>query len=683
MSELRKVLQEEYSKKESLMSTDSLIEMIEEMMILGESLGILTEIESAPGTIAGAEAHIQRERILRRVPIPQFSELGWGTAATGDGVQIAIPSSVERSALALYLNNIGGTNLKEKIENLNGFINDPPVDDIKASMSFLVFYRTLSMIIHHFNPSSAGFLFESFLAVLLDSDRGRQVPASDGKTIADIIVQAPGADGTEVYISIKLYSETSLTVGGSFRQLIDDLTGDYNPMQYLVVTKGINADTREVNRLNFYSFTLNRDNVVGAFHFLNPRLLKVPDIFSSENAVEYARMQQLPDDNPDSLEKYLTLPPKALRDITNNFEGFKQKFVGNLNTIDDAIAEKMIVLNGEIEVHNKGLDDRGSTRALRWTPIEKGALPMQDIEEIFLLNVAENYDDKGKLRGAPKDIYMFSGAGSSTTKRGRTYKQWNSVINAMTVKTMTSITGADATNDNKKKRDTALKNHIFGLYKGAITVAYQESMPGQPEESDTSTPAGVGLREQKIANLYGSSAIAGDGARDLLVSLQTSPEKYARALKATAGYQFEEQFEFRKTKLLDLLKSNLVPVEPPGNDPDAPGAFVSLEVGSDKVYKVVSEVLAGIDMSLNTIFDQLELLQDNINKYVAGGLTESSVALKAEKNADVISDKTAQVRTEAAGNEIPKASSGGVGLGKTVRRTGRASPIGRWRFGRE
>jgi len=659
MSELRKVLQEEYSKKESLMSTDSLIEMIEEMMILGESLGILTEIESAPGTIAGAEAHLQRERILRRVPIPQFSELGWGTAATGDGVQIAIPSSVERSALALYLNNIGGTNLKEKIENLNGFINDPPVDDIKASMSFLVFYRTLSMIIHHFNPSSAGFLFESFLAVLLDSDRGRQVPASDGKTIADIIVQAPGADGTEVYISIKLYSETSLTVGGSFRQLIDDLTGDYNPMQYLVVTKGINADTREVNRLNFYSFTLNRDNVVGAFHFLNPRLLKVPDIFSSENAVEYARMQQLPDDNPDSLEKYLTLPPKALVDITNNFEQFKEQVTESLADVDSSIGRMINARNEEIKGLNSALQ---STRAkTAWSSLAKDAIPAREITNIFLQNVEENYDDKGKLKGAPRDIYMFSGAGSAKlTRLGKTYKQWDSVTKAMLDKTMENITGG-VRGAVTPSQLTLLSREIRTHYITIITNAFQAAMPRQPEESDTPTPAEVSLREQKIANLYGSSAITGDGARDLLVRLQASPEKYARALKATAGYQFEEQFEFRKTKLLDLLKSNLVPAEPPGNDPDAPGAFVSLEVGSDKVYKVVSEVLAGIDMSLNTIFDQLELLQDNINKYVAGGLTESSVALKAEKNADVISDKTAQVRTEAAGNEIPKASSGGRG----------------------
>jgi len=209
-----------------------------------------------------------------------------------------------------------------------------------------------------------------------------------------------------------------------------------------------------------------------------------------------------------------------------------------------------------------------------------------------------------------------------------------------------------------------------------------------PQESDDQSDDVTNLRDAKNAILYGVDAIEGDAAKALLESLRDpSPDKYNRALKATEGYQKEWQFEFRKTKLLELLeRADLVQLDyVAGNDPDAPGAFASLEVGRDKVYGVVKKVLAGIDRSLDTIFDQLELLQGNINKYVAGGLTESPVAVAAENNARVISDKTAQVRTEAEGIGTPKASSGGVGLGKTVRRTGRESPVGRvkWQENKE
>ena len=72
------------------------------------------------------------------------------------------------------------------------------------------------------------------MAVLLDADTGRQIPASAAATIADIVVEKGGRP-----ISLKLYREGSLKVGGSYKQLVDDLTGQYPTMEYVVVTKDL------------------------------------------------------------------------------------------------------------------------------------------------------------------------------------------------------------------------------------------------------------------------------------------------------------------------------------------------------------------------------------------------------------------------------------------------------------
>ena len=75
---------------------------------------------------------------------------------------------------------------------------------ISQLISYLVFYKTLTKVVTNFNAASAGFSFESFLAVLLD---GQQVPANTG-TIADFIT------GDGVPISLKLHTISTLAVPG-------------------------------------------------------------------------------------------------------------------------------------------------------------------------------------------------------------------------------------------------------------------------------------------------------------------------------------------------------------------------------------------------------------------------------------------------------------------------------------
>ena len=177
------------------------------------------------------------------IPEISVSEIGWSAIETLDSGEVV--SGPQRTQLEQYLANIKGSDLNQKIAAVNAFYeksvdqliqegiipNDSKSAKIQSILSYLVFLKTLTTIITNFNAASAGFSFESFLGVLLG---GQQVPTGEG-TIADMIVPA-----TNEYMSLKLYAETSVKVGGSYTDLINDLT---NPSRgkiiYIVAMKNI------------------------------------------------------------------------------------------------------------------------------------------------------------------------------------------------------------------------------------------------------------------------------------------------------------------------------------------------------------------------------------------------------------------------------------------------------------
>ena len=196
---------------------------------------------------------------LSLVPSVPVSEIGWSTVNTTD--QGDIPSEA-RQQLQQFLKNIQGDDLQEKVKTLSDFYANPASlmntggrknqsQIIAETLAILTFFKTLTTIITHFNAASAGFSFESFLAVLLD---GKQVP-TNSQTIADLTT----ADGTP--ISLKLYKEGQLEVGGSFTDLANDIVRQ-EKMQYVSVTKKLTGkDFDQSGTLDFYRFNFNLDNI--------------------------------------------------------------------------------------------------------------------------------------------------------------------------------------------------------------------------------------------------------------------------------------------------------------------------------------------------------------------------------------------------------------------------------------
>ena len=135
----------------------------------------------------------------------------------------------------------------------------------------MVFYKTLTKVITNFNASSAGFSFESFLAALVN---GFQIPANTG-TIADYVDRATGK---EIPVSLKLYKEGNLEVGGSYTDLVNDLVDPKYPgsinvaMRYVVCTKTLTGDDlAQEGKIDFYQFDFSLDNVMDIIAVSKPK----------------------------------------------------------------------------------------------------------------------------------------------------------------------------------------------------------------------------------------------------------------------------------------------------------------------------------------------------------------------------------------------------------------------------
>lgn len=272
MSELTKILAEEYDKQTSVsLDPNMLIRMIEEILevppTLNEERGTQTAFDFGPG-YEGKTI----EFTYRAIPEIPISELGWASLNSNDR-----GTAAKRSQLEQFLGTVEGSDMRQKIKDLNRFLNDPAEIDkytgqgasdsekIARTLSYLVFFKTLTEIITNFNASSAGFSFESFLAVLLG---GGQI-ATGNKTIADL------TDENGVPISLKLYSEKTVKAGGSWTDLVNDLTkasarsaarsgrGEGSFMQYLVATKALEGEGLETTgEINFYQYVLTLENIV-------------------------------------------------------------------------------------------------------------------------------------------------------------------------------------------------------------------------------------------------------------------------------------------------------------------------------------------------------------------------------------------------------------------------------------
>ena len=244
MSELSKILKEEYVKKERTVTPASLFEMIEEIM--GIPLSEVPTTDDSMGPLAEAE------RFSMSIPIPKLNP----NEAWGD------PKSQSRQDIdRIFASITRQPSIQARIDHVNSFVD--PVrakrkgtgQRFNAILNMMMIIEALQACLNDYSESSAGFVFEGFMAALTG---GKQQADRVGGTlpIEDFVT----GDGENV--SLKLLSPNT-GIHGSFTNLVDYLFlrgGAGEPeIKYLIGRKN-SDDGNDVSQLAIFDFVISREN---------------------------------------------------------------------------------------------------------------------------------------------------------------------------------------------------------------------------------------------------------------------------------------------------------------------------------------------------------------------------------------------------------------------------------------
>ena len=221
MSDLRNILKEEYKKKEEVVTPQSLIEMIEEVM--SKVSFNLSEIAPPTGGIEMDPSKGTQEDVSIALPFVQLSE-AWGK-----------PGSMQRGEIDAFVAQLGGGGpgigtLRTRLQGLADFVDtylgdvekfEGGSEPISKVISSILILDTLSAIVtageeEQFSASPAGFLFEGFLAALAGGNSS-QVKPSESKSTEDITIDIGDEGG--VPVSLKLLRRAGGEVHGSIEEL--------------------------------------------------------------------------------------------------------------------------------------------------------------------------------------------------------------------------------------------------------------------------------------------------------------------------------------------------------------------------------------------------------------------------------------------------------------------------------
>jgi len=579
-------LLEHFATKKGGLNLDLLMEMVKEVM--DTPIDLRTPIVEAEDTKLTSGDSCE-------IPEPPLTELGWNKLETAEGSMVTGP---QRELLEGYLKNIApGGDLTTKIAALDAFYENgfdqmekqsgTSQETISNILSFLVFYKTLTRIITNFNASSAGFTFEAFLATLLG---GSQIKANTG-TIADF------KTADNIPISLKLYTETNLAVGGSFRDLVRDLSGGaatnfghpkVNAMRYVVCTKNLSTSEdgdpmKQTGGIKFYEFDFTLDNVANIIarasknHTISNFILPlVKDAAGNDVLVTNVEDLQEPAEisNEDISAK--------LKDVAGNADFWKE-----LGLQDYQIGN--LLNSGIISFREDASLDTSKTSG---TFLQQGTAADINREKLIPLLV---------------DPETQEVPGGNKTVTG-VIKALNSVLKAV-------YGELAATN---KLRGTGVSDLLDQGILGSRKI---------PSNQKKDRQAGQDMR-----------ALA---ERSRVWYNAQDTEGKIRALKFTRGYlkplKGEGQFDLNRNEATDPGAAIWAEVE------ESPTFLGEIKIGAPAISNVLEQTRGILDENICSIFSSLKELSSQLNHYFASGLPDDGSAGKAITAADSIGEKTEKI----------------------------------------
>ena len=623
MFDLQSILQEEYKKKKASTALQSLLEMVEDV------LEIDLKEESVP--TVPVDDFAAQEMIMRMIPDIAVSEIGWSDVRTSDEGEAV--SGPQRQLLVQFLNNVDGSNFEERIKSISSFYSSgasqftTEASDrgelIAKTISYLVFYKTLTKVITNFNASSAGFSFESFLAALVD---GEQIKANSG-TIADYIDKATG---TDIPVSLKLYREGQLEVGGSYSDLVNDLVdpqwpGFGNAMRYVVCTKALSGkELKQEGTIKFWQFDFTLDNVLA---------ILVNSKATSQECIRLPRavVSALQGGRQSGIDNVLGLPEKELFPPAGELEVEFTTALGDqissiaqanpsswLNRFSAPAREDLI---SDLQWSQDGSDPLFSPIVIKVKDDETG-----ETQTI----------DKGVIRGR-------SGMGSKAL-RDWLEKKYYAIEGEMALQQLFQV--SDDNGFTPKQRAAMVKEFRTQLDK-AIRNANAEIV-------DKYKPMQKKSERNRMLDDYLEQGEFLSPAESAKMYSQLGASQKKTALRNSLGYLRTLHFSLNQKQATNESPPSVQPKRQA--DPKNPKKLVAVKggtgaqylgeihVGTKHVSQIINQVRDILNAQVFEIFESLRTLSESLNSYFAGGLKNDSQAGNAVNNAENIVSKTEDVR---------------------------------------
>ena len=587
------------------MNIDTLVESFyskkdETESLINEVLKLL--IEQAPSMPPSATFN------WSMIPDIPISEIGWSDVSTTEEGQ-EIPSE-QRALLQQYLKNIGtpGASFEEQIKSLQQFYGPQgPLmvtknttnnsEAISQLISYLVFYKTLTKVVTNFNASSAGFSFESFLAVLLD---GKQVPANTG-TIADFIT------GDGIPISLKLY--TKLHVGGSWRDLVGDLI---NPkfnhpkgraMRYISGIKILSGEgLKQKGEIRLYQFDITLDNVVDIMlNSMHPDIVTMP-----------ASMVGGGEGIADKIPSADRVPPNE--DLEKRFTDLVQAQLGEIEV--DAIM-KQIDPQFNLSSFVNGTDGVFQTMKYAYTP----------------------------PNSPERQLYAKNWNGLAFTKM----KTWNTVYNYLLKEVFLPKYGQTSAWQSIKSKTG--QNRVTSFLKDLAVImrAAHNSIVNSFGTSEVARARADALKSVDWMRVRDPRAKK--GKEDIISQRAASRKEISdyykgldeagkiEALKNTYGMVVGGAGGITQWDLNDKQATN----------PDYPvnaEYLGELQIGGAYVEQMLTQVSEILNQEIFAVFSSLKELSDSLNGFFAGGLADDRKASTAIQSAQDIEKKTTELKSD-------------------------------------
>ena len=572
------MVENHFKKNRDIFGFESIAKLIEEVMDSMQGMeGAVKLLQEAGGTPTSESFD------WNAIPEIPISELGWSDTRTKD---TGGPQGGQRKLLMDYLKLIGGkgglkSDIPVKIKELNEFMANPDIEGkdarekISKILSYLVFYKTLTRVITNFNASSAGFSFESFLAVLTG---GKQIETG-GETIADY----KDADGNPV--SLKLYSESSVEVGGSWQDLVDDLANDSNnnQMTYLVVLKSLDGEgLDQEGTLSFYRFTLTLDNIA---NFIDKSSKDSREMIALPLTPE-GQFIDLSDKEPEAAESEAAELEEATQRVRAGGEAYQKNFNEVMNSeatnFISSIIEKfpeLAPLKDELLsiVQDVQLGSRNFPKLT-----EKA---LDGAVKYINAKISEIASDPEKAKILNAQVPPPTGTGS----RWRVHKYLKVGLKQAITDTNQKLK-KDPEATRKTGAESLLKNIRVDRKSIVRSITYYNSLVGKPE-----------LQKKALFSSYG----------------------YLGAKKFGVG---------KKVATKDGIVKGM-PVEELG----------VLEIGAARIVPILEQARGELNDQVYAIFSNLKTLSTSLNAYFASGLTDPEAGQLATDASKEVSTRTEKV----------------------------------------